>query len=387
MIKKLFVAAILMVFMFGVVLAEDIEGGFMHDGTHRTYLLHIPPLYNGEDSIPLVINLHGGGGTAGQQATVTQMNAKADSDTFLVVYPNGTILPTTGYTGWNAGECWGTNVDDVGFISALIDTVVANYNVDTLRIYTTGFSLGGMMTHRLTCELAEKIAATAPIAGGLFLNDWNDCQPKRLIPIMYFHARDDPNAPYDGGRWFKDCYWTPVDSFMEHWAVKLGCDIGPDTFYNDSGALRQRWSRTDDSCEVILWTTEDGEHSWPGSFLGSKAISANDEMWEFFMAHPIPVEEPGIQEPSSAPFFSLDPASPTIFTQSAVIHFSLDQSQHVTLKLFDILGREIVTLLDRPLGSGQHEVVIDTGGLSAGVYFYRLITPTLTQTRSITVIK
>lgn len=378
MIRKLSFGAILMVFMFGTAAAEDIEGGFIHDGISRTYLLHIPPGYNGEDSIPLVLNLHWGGGTPAKQAAFCGMNTKADSEGFLVAYPEGTLSPY-GWLGWNSGECLGIDVDDVSFISILIDTLIANYRIDTFRIFVTGFCNGGMMTQRLACELSERIAAAASVAGGLHINNWNDCQPARPIPIMHFHARNDPSVPYYGGYYY-DCYWPPVDSFMNYWAGKLGCDTGPDSFYNEKGALRQRWSRSDDSCELILWTTEDGSHYWPGSPQGSQAISANDEMWEFFAAHPIPVEpEPGIEE-SPPPSYALDPSNPTVFTQSASVRFSLGDREHVKFEVFDVLGRKIVTIVDGVLDAGNHFVVLDATSLQTGVYFYRLATPTFTRT-------
>jgi polyhydroxybutyrate depolymerase len=370
MIRKLSFGVILLVFTSGIASATDVEGGFLYDARYRTYTLHIPPCYNAEDSVPLVINLHGGGGNAAQQATLSQMNLKADADTFLVVYPNGTPLPI-GYTGWNAGERYGSNVDDVGFISALIDTLTANYVIDTLGIYATGFSNGGCMCHRLACELSERIAAVAAVAGWLVLDDWNDCQPERLMPIMQFHSRNDPNGSY-----------IYIDSVMEHWAERNGCDIGPDTFYNENEALRQRWTRTDDSCEVVFWTIEE-YHAWP-----KVQVSANDEMWEFFLAHPMPEEEePDIQEPTLPPSYELDPVSPGVFTQSATISFSLGSREHVTIKVFDVLGREIATVVDGVLDAGEHSVVLDATNMQNGVYFYRLETSTFSKTQSIRLLK
>jgi polyhydroxybutyrate depolymerase len=394
MIKKLsqlkmpIFVVILIVFMSGIALAEDVEGGFLHDGTYRTYLLHIPPSYNGEDSIPLVINMNGGGREGEAYASMTQTSQKADEEGFFVVYPSHlTGVP------WNAGEWYDSDVDDVGFISCLIDTLGSEYTIDTSRIYATGFSTGALMTHRLACELSARIAAAAPVAGPLILDA---CQPARPVPIMHIHARDDHHVPYYGGKGIYEPYsWPSVDSSMGRWVELNECSIGPDSFYNEAGALRQRWINVDSSCEVVLWTTEDGKHTWPGSSLidpilglPSQAISANDEIWEFFVAHPMPVEEdePDIQEPIATPFFSLDPASPSIFSESAVIRFSIDRNEKVVLKLFDALGREIATLVDCQLGAGQHEVVIDAGGLSAGVYFYRLNTPTFTKTQSIRLI-
>ncbi len=391
--------AVALALMVGIAAAEDIENGFTYDGFERTYLLHLPPSYNGQDSMPLVIAMHGGFGTSKNMAQMSRLSEKADTaseGSFIVVYPQG--LGT--FTTWNGGTCCGyamnNNIDDVGFISALIDTLAANYVVDTKKVYATGMSNGGIMSHRLACELADKIAAIGPVAGVLMIEDWDACQPSRPISIMHFHARDDSNEPYYGGvgDGLSGAYFAEVDSVMEGWARRLECSIGPDTFYNDSGALRQRWTRSDDSCEVVLWTTEDGKHSWPGGVKlrpnadePSKAIFANDEMWKFFLAHPIPDDEPDIQEPTLPPSYELDPVSPGVFARSTTISFSLGSRENVTIKVFDVLGREIATVVDGVLDAGEHSVVLDATGMQNGVYFYKLSSASFTKTGRLVVLK
>lgn len=399
-IKK-YASFLLIIFIVVIVKGEDIDGNFMHDGLMRSYVLHIPPQYNEHDSMPLVIAMHGGFGTSENMAQMSRLNEKADTaseGSFIVVYPQGLgIIPT-----WNGGTCCGyamnNDIDDVGFISALIDTLAANYAVDTRGVYATGMSNGGIMSHRLACESADKIAAIAPVAGVLMIEDWDACQPPRLISIMHIHARDDSIEPYYGGvgDGQSGVFFAEVDSVMEGWARRLECSIGPDTFYNDSGALRQTWTRSDDSCEVVLWTTEDGGHSWPGGVKlrpnadePSKAIFANDEMWTFFLAHPMPIEEepePGVKE-GTEPSFPLDTAYPDPVTATTTIRFSLASQEKVSLRLFDVIGREVCLLVEETLSSGEHQVILDTENLPSGVYFYRLETPTLTQTQSITLVK
>lgn len=381
--SRVIIAAILLAAALSGVNAEDVNASIDYGGRNRTYTLHVPPQYNGVDSMPLVLNLHGGGGSPQQQAMLSEMNPKADSEGFLVLYPNGTMLPI-GYFGWNAGEWSLSDVDDVGFISTLLDTVEAGYRIDTLRIYATGFSMGAMMCHRLACELAGKIAAFAPVEGGLTLNDWNSCQPGRLVPIMHFHHRYDASVPYYGDPTKK---WAPaIDSVMRHWAQKNGCGVGPDSFYNEKGALRQRWSRPDDSCEVVFWTLEQGNgHAWPGTPTGSPELSANDLMWEFFSAHPIPVEEPepGVLEPIEHP----GPGEPSSLEGLNTIFFSLAQSECVRLDIFDVLGRRVAVPVSGILEKGGHSVVLDQENLRSGVYFYRLSTASTTSAGRIIVIK
>lgn len=362
--RKLVFGTILLALISTTASAEDIDGSFIYDGQTRTYLLHLPPSYNEENPLPLVINLHFYGGNGLAQSTITGMSTKADEVDFIVVYPDALGTPSS----WDM-------YDDVGFISALIDTLQSAYAIDTLRIYATGFSNGGFMAHILACELESRIAAAAPVAGAILIEHWGEFPLSRPVPTIHFHARNDPAVPYEGNE-----YYAGVEAMASTWAAHNGCTLGPDTFYNEAGALRQRWYRADDSCEVILWTTEDGGHTWPGSSSGSQAVSANDEMWEFFCAHPMPV---GIEEPNPTNSCSPHINSPALFTNSATIRFSLDSREHVSLELFDVLGTKVRTVIDQVLEAGEHAVVLDAAGLSTGVYFCRLNTSKYTETRSI----
>ncbi|MBN2378956.1 dienelactone hydrolase family protein [candidate division WOR-3 bacterium] len=378
----------LIVLGVGLAYAADVEDSFSFDGRTRYYLLHVPSTYDGSEPLPLVINLHWGDGTPQGMVSFCGMNPKADEEGFFIVYPAGTIIPA-GFTCWNAGPCFETDVDDVGFISALVDTLTANYKIDTLRIFATGFCGGAMMVHRLACELSERLAAVAPVMGCLVVEDWNSCQPERLIPIMHIHARKDPSVPYYGRIWqgiYENYYWAPIDSVMRHWVQVLGCSLDPDTFTNEKGALRQTWSRADSSCEVVFWTTEDDDkHRWPGTVLGSQQLVANDEIWDFFSSHPMPIEEPGVEEDVFSPVSFIDITSPGITNQSGSIRFSLEKSEYVKLEVFDILGRKEITLLDRVLEKGEHSVEFCIH--NSGIYFYRLQTPSFSETRILRLIR
>jgi len=385
MLQRIFILTFLAIFSSGLLNAADIEGWFLYDNVIRSYIFHIPPQHNVEDLLPLVISMHGYTSSAEGQAAYTGFNAKADTEGFYVVYPNG----TGSLQSWNAGQCCGfaaeNDVDDVGFISDLIDTIIANYTVDTLRIYATGMSNGGMMSHRLACDLSGRIAAAAPVAGGLMLSDWDACQPLRSVPVIHFHAVDDGVVPYYGGNMY-GIDFPDILSVMQGWAERTGCDAGPDSLDNGNGAFCKTWSDSESEVEVVLWTTLDGGHTWPGRPGGSQAISANDKMWEFFKIHPIPSEEP---EPSvtECPEYVFDPLVPGIFTESSCIRFSLKDADEITVELYDVLGRMVTYLRKGTLSAGEHVVEIDCSSYAKGVYICRLVTSSETSSYIVRVVQ
>ena len=137
-----------------------------HDGLNREYVLHVPDLYSGDDSVPLVFSLHGGSGTATGQRYLSEMDQVADSAGFIVAYPQGSFV--NGYSYWNsmiATEGSKGTADDVGFISILIDEISSNYNIDLSKVYACGYSNGGDMAISLACYLSDKISAVAPVSG------------------------------------------------------------------------------------------------------------------------------------------------------------------------------------------------------------------------------
>jgi polyhydroxybutyrate depolymerase len=145
--------------------------------------------------------MHGGFGKADQFEEQSLLSEKSDAAGFIVVYPNGTgYLLAPNLRFWNAGSCCGypteKDIDDVGFISNLIDSLLDDYNIAENRVYTTGISNGAQISYRLACETPEKIAAIAPVAGSLqFLN----CTPIQPMPVIHFHSKLDSNVPYLGG--------------------------------------------------------------------------------------------------------------------------------------------------------------------------------------------
>lgn len=277
-----------------LTLATSLSGQFdslSYQGLQRTYLVHLPPSYNGQQKLPLIIAMHGGFGSAANLQNQSGLSHTADDHNFIVVYPEGAREGILNIRTWNAGWCCGgssfMDIDDVGFIDTLLDVLISQYAIDTLRIYATGMSNGGFMSYRLACELSTRIAAIAPVAASLSLHD---CNPERPVPIIHFHSYLDSSVPYAGGigDGVSDHYNPPLDSVLETWAVKNNCQSQRLTIQDDIDLTKYQWSNCDCSTEIIWYLTKDGGHSWPGGNqtpIGdppSRAISANELMWDFF---------------------------------------------------------------------------------------------------------
>jgi len=271
-------------------------------GRTRDYLIHVPEKLAQSKSWPVVLAFHGGGVNAESMIGFSGLNETADREGFLVVYPNGTgRLPTT-HT-WNGGNCCGyamtQNVNDVAFVAALLDDLATVAPLDVKRVYATGMSNGGILAYRLASELADRIAAIAPVGGPM---GTETCSPKQPVSVIHFHGSNDQYAPLKGGQGTRSLSKTnfySVDHSVQAWINANGCPAEPETTTLPDKAgdgttiTRKVWGPGRDGSEVVLYVIEGGGHTWPGrqprlEILGksTKNISANDLMWEFFKKHP-----------------------------------------------------------------------------------------------------
>ena len=245
------------------------------DGLSRSYLLFVPSGYDSAASTPLVLNLHGYSSNGGQQVYFSNMNETAEARGFVVAYPNGVE------NSWNGGLCCGEaaadDVDDVGFLSALVDELARNLCIDRARVFAAGMSNGGYMSYRLACEAPGVFAGFAPVAGGIGIPD---CAPARPRPLLAFHGTEDSYVPYAFGE----------ASFHDYAAV-AGCTGDPvRTAYGDSHC--DVYESCDDGVRVGLCTLVGMDHCWPGgepprrlceTFVGaySTDLNANEVLWDF----------------------------------------------------------------------------------------------------------
>jgi polyhydroxybutyrate depolymerase len=272
----------------------------MHDGIERSYVVRLPGgLAQHDGLVPLVLVLHGGGGNAGYAERMTGFTETAEKEGFIVVYPEGTGRFRKKHLTWNAGHCCGIamerRADDVGFIGALIDKLLVDYPVDPKRIYATGMSNGGMMTHRLGIELSNRLAAIVPVVATLF---GDERKPPHPVSALMINGMLDKSVPYEGGppggRFSSAWDGTPTrpaQAQAEFWAAADGCTGDPDRI-DGGGYILSRY-QCPAGRAVEMYLLKDSGHAWPGGQRGSRlgdepgtALNATDLIWTFFMAYP-----------------------------------------------------------------------------------------------------
>jgi polyhydroxybutyrate depolymerase len=270
----------------------------------RTFLVHVPSHRRLSSSglprpWPLVIVLHGSGGDASAVERQSGMDSLADAQRFLVAYPNGTggvfdLYPSD----WNAGTCCGAanrdNIDDLGFIAALIKTVAVHVPLDSRRVYVAGFSAGGYMAYEVGCQLATTVAAIGVVEGSLADDS---CNPAAPVPLFAVHGTDDPEVPFG-----QDAPSPPgpvpvladgLPPSVQFWAALNGCTATTAKGSAKSASanvVQTSWTLCV-TADVDFYAIQGGTHGWPGGPDDPGALPPMNEMkasvlmWQFFIAH------------------------------------------------------------------------------------------------------
>ena len=270
---------------------QTINGTITHGSLQREYILYVPYNYTPGTAVPLILNFHGYGSNAFEQMNYGDFRPIADTAGFIIVHPMGTV-DLLGGTHFNVG--WGTsNVDDIGFTAALIDTLSTEYSIDQERIYSTGMSNGGFMSYQLACELSDRIAAIASVTGTMNVNQPSICSPTHPMPVMEIHGTADQTVPYDGNIIFGTtpaaiAYWVSYD----HCETPPTITSIPDTDTADGcTAEHQVYLNGDNGSSVEHFKIIGGQHTWPGSNFGgvgtNQDINACAEIWRFFSKYDI----------------------------------------------------------------------------------------------------
>lgn len=377
--EKLKLLVLLLVFASQLSTAQEYDT-LTWDGRERYYLVHQPSNYDNIKPVPLVIALHGGFGSGSQLEGQSQLSVKADQEGFMVVYPDG-FKNILGIRTWNGGQCCGSsvtnNIDDVGFINTLIDTLTKHYSIDQEMIFATGMSNGAFMSYRLACELSHRIKAIAPVSGSM---NTSPCSPQNRVPVIHFHSYQDGSIPYNGGvgSGVSDHYNPPLDSVFEAWSVHNGCK-GADTIVNNGQYLHTKWSNCTCGTKNELYITHDGGHSWHGgqeTGTGdpvSTHINANDLMWDFFGENTVCWN--GIKEPEQDLKIYPNPSNNRF-------NLTFKSSGKKVIYVFDFLGNR---LFEEATSSSYRE--LDLSNQAPGVYIVKVKEGEITSTKRITLVK
>ncbi len=276
------------------------------NGAQRSYELFVPDGDAPDDGWPLVIVVHGLGGSASQMRALTGFDEVAAGERFIAAYPNG--LARAWIDAGIGSAIGGTDIaaQNLAFMDALIDSLDAEYGLDERRLYMTGLSNGGMFAFHSACHMADRFAAVGLVASASISQSFDSCEPAESVGYIAFHGTSDTVVPYDGGQivpGFEDlgAYQSAAEA-AGFWANVNGCLTAPereqlpDTNSGDiSIPYLDSWEPCESGQPVQLITLDGSGHTWPGhpprgQRLGATNldIDATAMIWEFFAAHPKP---------------------------------------------------------------------------------------------------
>ena len=383
---------------FGYLEAQQtITNRMVHDGLDRDYHIYIPESYDETINVPILFVFHGYGGNARNLMRWGDMKSVADTAGFILIVPQG-YKDHRGSPHWNVGS-WtrGSIVDDIGFISALIDKINENYKVDLDRVYSYGNSNGGYFSFELACQLGNKIAAIGSIGGTMSTESYDSCAPSHNTSVITVHGTSDPIVYYTGRR--------PYNSKSQVEALKYWVDYNktntspeiielPDSDRNDGSQVElYKYDGGKNGTSVHHFKVINGGHSWPGRY-GNMDIVATTEIWNFVSQFNINGlinnESTSLEEEIKSGNkygITLEQNYPNPFNPSTSINFYLPQMTQVSLAIYNQLGLKITDIIDSEFLRGEQSVVFNLEDLSSGLYFYRLTTPENSITKTMTLIK
>lgn len=327
------------------------------NGINRSFRIHFPSNISDTKDRPVVINMHGYGSNALEQEIYTQMDPVADKEGFIVIYPDGINA------AWNVGWSFGSTADDVLFTSDLIDYMVNNYSVDKQRIYACGLSNGGFMSYYLACNLPNKIAAIASVAGSMVPANVGLCSTNVPMPVMQIHGTNDQVVPYTG----LSPISAPIESVVKFWVDHNGCQKTPtitpftDINTNDNTTSeRYVYASGKNGSEVQFIKVTGGAHTWPGAIIDidvtSKDFKASEEIWAFFKRFSLQINS-AVSDVSVLPVLGSNPVHEMLFLTTAV---------PVEGSIYNLSGQRLIDFY-----SAVGENSIDVTKLSAGQYFVK----------------
>ncbi|MEI6621650.1 MAG: PHB depolymerase family esterase [Actinomycetes bacterium] len=274
------------------------------DGRTRTYHLYVPTTIQAGTSgakVPLLVALHGGVGSGTQFEDNSGFDGLAQANTFIVAYPDGIgAAGTDALRTWNGGNCCGpavkSNVDDVAFISALVDRLEREYSIDTARVFAAGHSNGGIMAYRLACELSSKIVAIGVQSSALGVAP---CAPPHPVSLLHIHGTNDRNLPLTGGvgeRGISGVDFPPAIEGVRALSTANNCPAEPrvSPLPGNPDVTEALWAPCRGDSAVDFLIVNGASHAWMGhtgvapALVGTPYswLDSSATIWSFLTAHP-----------------------------------------------------------------------------------------------------
>ncbi len=342
--------------------AQTVADSLLIDGSYRTYRVHTPPGFNTAEHLPLVFNLHGLTSTGEQQELYSEMNAVADVERFVVVYPDGVN------NSWNLGL---GAVDEYSFFTGMMDLLEITHNIDPDRIYSCGMSQGGFMSFVLACSIYDRIAAIATVAGSMAPGLNLVCSPTRPVPVMMIHGTADGIVPYTGG-----IQNMAVEDAIDFWSQHDNC-VGlpvttpfPDIVLQDfCTATRIDHPLCAASSMVSLIRVDGGGHTWPGASIPigvtNQDFEASQTIWDFFDQYDINGALSAVEVRARGEDFIL---LPTVFNDQPA--FTNRSNELAEVRVVDAVGKMVLIFTVAPTSTRE----VNTSNWCDGKYLWFVTT-------------
>lgn len=341
----------------------------------RDYRLYVPASYDGSEAVPLLFNLHGYTSNNNAQEVYGDFRGIADTANFILIHPNGTF-DENGDRWWNSYQVFGA-VDDVAFLSHLIDVIDADYNINLDRVYSTGMSNGGFMSFELACA-SSRFTAVASVTGSMTSNRPSTCNPARTTPAMQIHGTADNVVPYAG-----NAYFAPVENVVDFWVNHVNADPTPVVTnlpeLDPNDPTSTEWfvyENGDKNATVEHFKVTNGGHTWPGSAFNigvtSQDFDASVEIWRFFSQYDAAT--------LSTSSLTIDDFEVSVFpnpSQDGKIKIKSDYALDA-IKVTDVLGKSI---LEKTPKTNSFELELK----DRGVYFISISTKAKQITKRVVV--
>lgn len=296
LMKKTAFLSCIIFLAFNLFGQQQLNRTLFFDGQNRSFIVYIPPSYDGSTQVPIVFNFHGGGGTSSSFIFTNDMRPIADTANFIAVYPQAAVDPSDGSNSWLHKTP--TTHNDVNFIEAIIDTLSNDYNIDNDRVYSCGYSEGGIFSYELGCRLNNRIASFCSVSGSMLVDAFRvsyynlgNCNPIHPTAVLLIPGTSDfsPHSSYSG----LQPYYMSVNEITTYWANHNNTNLNPtvtavpNSNNSDGSTVEKRiWENGDNCVAVQELKVINGGHDWPGS-SGNMDISASQEIWKFVSKYDI----------------------------------------------------------------------------------------------------